>query len=149
MCTKKFIQIEMCVKDKNGQVNWHGKHMIGNLDIEVNMPLSQGLPKALDKRIQTSMITIKLSELVYYDGLKKHKLIKEAEDRYTWRETEKIELTRRKMEEDHKTTKVKPADLSPSHQTPFISKHPTIQRTPYNVNFQTFLEHNPEELQFV
>ena len=53
------------------------------------------------------------------------------------------------MVEDHKTTNVKPADLSPSHQTPFISKHPTKQRTPYNVNFQTFLEHNPEELQFL
>ena len=85
MYTKKFIQLEMSVKDKNGQVNWHG-----NLDLEVNMPLSQGLPKALDKRIQTSMITIKLSELVYYDGLKKHKLIKEAEDSYAWRKTEKI-----------------------------------------------------------
>ena len=149
VCTKEFIQIEMCVKDKSGQITWHGKHMIGNLDIEVNIPLSQGLPKALDKRIQTSMITIKSSELVYYDGLKKHKLIKEAEDSYTWRETEKIELTRRQMEEDHNTTKVKQADLSPSHQTPFQTKHPTIPRTQYNVNFLTFLEHNPEELQFL
>ena len=96
VCTKEFIQIEMCVKDKNGQVTWHGKQMIGNLDIEVNIPLSQGLPKALDKKIQTSMITIKIIELVYYNGLKKHKLITEAEDRYTWSETEKIQLKEEK-----------------------------------------------------